>query len=122
MSNGPFYQGGCECGVVTLMATGAPLGAARCDCADCRDADGQATALLLWPASAVQFADGLDETACERGGHGGEQHRCRRCDTWVLTAHETAGIMALPAAVLPEMTEPVSDGTALLTRLGHRHA
>lgn len=104
------------------MATGAPLGAASCDCADCRDADGRATRLLFWPEAAVQFADGLDEVEYHRATHGGDRYRCWRCGEWVLTAHEAAGIMEVPAEALPEMTAPVGDGTALLTRLGHRHA
>lgn len=120
MSNGPFYQGDCGCGAVTLMVTGAPLGAAHCDCADCCGADGSATRLLFWPEVSVQFAGGFDELEHQHAGHGGEKLRCGRCQEWVLTIHEKAGIMALPAEVLPEMTEPVVDDAALLDRLGHR--
>jgi len=120
MSNGPYYQGDCGCGAVTLMATGAPLGAAHCDCVDCRGADGSATGLLFWPEVSVQFAGGFDELEHHRARHGGEKLRCRRCHEWVLTIHEEVGIMALPAEVLPEMTEPVADGADLLDRLGHR--
>ncbi|WP_458525065.1 GFA family protein [Onishia taeanensis] len=128
MSNGPFYQGECGCGAVTLMVTGAPLGAARCECADCRGADGSARGLLFWPEVSVQVADGLDELKGRRGSHGGDQLRCRRCAEWVLTVHEQAGIIELPAGMLPEslpealagVNEAPSDDGALLARLGHR--
>ncbi|WP_136255211.1 GFA family protein [Onishia niordana] len=120
MSNGPFYQGGCGCGAVSLMATGTPLGTVNCDCGDCRKADGSATALMFWPEVAVQFAAGLDELERHHASHGGDQYRCRHCEEWVLTVHEQACIMELPREVLPEVTEPVVDGTALLVRLGHR--
>lgn len=120
MSNGPFYQGGCGCGAVTLMTSGAPLGAASCDCADCRGAEDGAAKLLFWPETAVQFASGLDALQRECATHGGDRYRCRCCAEWVLTAHEEAGIMALPAEGLPEMTDPSREGTSWLVRLGHR--
>ncbi|UYG06312.1 hypothetical protein [Halomonas sp. M4R1S46] len=115
MSNGPFYQGGCGCGAVTLMAYGVPLAAVRCGCDVCRG-----ERLLLWSEAAVQLVGGLEALEGRRASHGGWQQVCRRCGECVLTEHAAAGIVEMPAAALPEVEGAGGDGEALLARLGHR--
>ncbi|RTR05257.1 GFA family protein [Halomonas nitroreducens] len=115
MSNGPFYQGGCGCGAVTLIATGAPLAAVNCDCDLCRG-----ERRLLWSEAAVQLAGGLEALDGRRASHGGWQRVCRHCGESVLTEHAEAGIVEMPASALPEVEGAEGDGEALLARLGHR--
>lgn len=53
----PPYAGGCLCGALRWQATGEPLYAGLCFCADCRKASGSAfIPFLAFPASALSFA------------------------------------------------------------------
>ncbi|MFY0992870.1 GFA family protein [Halomonas sp. C05BenzN] len=124
MSNGPFYQGGCRCGAVTLMTCHAPLATGHCDCATCREVVGaRQRVLLLWPADQLQLATGVDELVSSRIPGGGVAYHCGRCGDSVLAEYPEEALVELGAETIPDVPlEPGSDDTqeALFVRLGHR--
>lgn len=57
MSDPPRYRGGCLCGALRYEASGAPLYAGHCYCADCRKASGSGFVPFMgFSASAVAFS------------------------------------------------------------------
>ncbi|MBE0489869.1 MAG: hypothetical protein IBX53_12405 [Halomonas sp.] len=102
MSNGPYGQLACGCGVVSLLICGAPLGVGR-------DAEGEP--VTFWPLSAIQLGQGADELQISPVVSGGDAWHCRRCDERLLHADEEAEVAVL--AGLPEDTD--GSGVGLTT-------
>ncbi|TDR54961.1 hypothetical protein DFP85_106106 [Halomonas ventosae] len=86
MSNGPYGQIACRCGVVTLLVCGSPLG---------RGQGAGDEPVIFWPLEGIQVGGGADELAIVRDGRGGDAWSCRRCDERLLHAHDEAGVAAL---------------------------
>ncbi len=86
MSNGPYGQITCDCGAVTLLVCGVPLGSGQ-DTGD--------KPVTFWPLEAIQIGGGADELAISPHGRGGDAWGCRRCVERLLHAHDEAGVAVL---------------------------
>jgi hypothetical protein len=101
MSNGPYGQIACDCGAVSLLVCGSPLGLGL-------DAGGDPVA--FWPLEAIKIGQGSDELALSPDGRGGDFWGCRRCDERLLYAHDDAEV-----AVLEGHPEELGDLASGLT-------
>ncbi|APX92617.1 hypothetical protein BWR19_06495 [Halomonas sp. 1513] len=101
MSNGPYYQGGCECGAVTLIATAEPLAQGR---------DPQGQGWLVLDADAVQVSGGLEALENETLDAGHVCKRCQHCQQRLYSEQE--GLMLLPETLLPATGPAPSDALA----------
>ena len=98
MSNGPFYQGSCECGGVTLLATAEPLAQGR---------DGQDRGWLVLDAAALQISAGLESLETETLGAGHECRRCRHCRQRLFVEGDALTLIA--DELLTAEAEPPGD-------------
>ncbi|WP_416137293.1 hypothetical protein ACM26W_12365 [Halomonas sp. HK25] len=101
MSNGPYGQIACDCGAVSLLVCGSPLGLGL-------DAGGEP--VTFWPLEAIQIGQGADELDVSPAERGGDAWRCRRCDERLLHAHDEAGV-----AVLEGHAEDAGERASALT-------
>ncbi|CAM3467442.1 hypothetical protein [Halomonas lysinitropha] len=86
MSNGPYGQIACDCGAVSLLVCGAPLGLGL---------DAVDEPVTFWPLDAIQIGQGADELDVSPQAGGGDCWACRRCRERLLCAHEEAGVAVL---------------------------
>jgi len=109
MSNGPYWQGGCDCESVVLLAVGAPLGA-----------DGR-LGCLWWCEDDVQVAFGLGALVMEADYQGpGDAWRCRSCARRIWVALDD--VVETPQALWPEVLGDEGDegdSASLRERFGH---
>ncbi|MDR5904149.1 hypothetical protein [Franzmannia qiaohouensis] len=101
MSNGPYYQGDCECGAVTLIVTAEPLAQGR---------DEQGQGWLVLDAEAVQVSGGLEALENETLDDGCACSRCRHCRQRLFSEQEW--LMLLPETLLPAAGPAPSDELA----------
>lgn len=114
MSNGPYGHIACDCGAVSLLVSGSPLGLGL-------GAGDEPVA--FWPLEAIQIGQGVDELMVSPDGKGGDAWACRRCNERLLHAHDEAGLAVLAghqedtAELSPELT---SSQQRWLEELGYR--
>lgn len=101
MSNGPYGQLACDCGAVSLLVCGSPLGLGL---------DAGDRPVAFWPLDAIQVGQGVDELDVTPEARSGESWECRRCCEHLLQAHDEAGV-----AVLEGHTEDRVDFASVLT-------
>ncbi|MBD3897616.1 hypothetical protein IEI94_17305 [Halomonas sp. ML-15] len=101
MSNGPYYQGSCECGAVTLLVTDEPLA---------QGSDDQGNGWLVLDAAAVQVSGGLDALSTEFRDDGHPCSRCHQCRQWLLAEGDELTLIA--DILLPAEAEPPSPELA----------
>ncbi|MGM0912914.1 MAG: hypothetical protein ACQEXC_06800 [Pseudomonadota bacterium] len=106
MSNGPYGQLACDCGAVTLLVCGSPLGHGR-------DAEGEPVS--LWPQEAIQLGQGASELEVSTEGSDFEVWRCRHCGEHLLHADDEAGV-----AVLADSCEEDDEAGLALTAAQQR--
>lgn len=95
MSNGPYYQGGCTCGAVTLIVTALPLA---------RGSDAQGQKWLVLDADCVQFSAGLEALESDYPA-GRVSHRCRHCEGHVVDELGASSLALLQVESLPAMED-----------------
>lgn len=104
----PLLTGGCGCGAVRYVASGAPRWAAHCHCRDCRRYTGAAFATYAGFARArVRWT--ADEPRAHRSSPGVVRRFCGTCGTplsyeserWPDELHIVAGTLDDPAAIAP---------------------
>jgi hypothetical protein len=99
------FTGGCACGALRFVATGAPLVMVDCQCLHCQKISGTGHAShVVFPRDAVTITGqaGFHEM---RGDSGSIKTRafCPGCGTWVsATFAATPGIIALSAGSLDD--------------------
>ncbi|MDZ7852464.1 MAG: hypothetical protein U5L98_07400 [Halomonas sp.] len=114
MSNGPYGQIACDCGAVSLLVCGAPLG---------RGLDAGDDPVTFWPLDAIQIGQGADELDVSPYGRGGNSWGCRRCCERLLFAHEEAGVAVLAGQegdVRDHAPAMMSSRQRCLEELGYR--
>jgi hypothetical protein len=113
MSNGPYRRHGCRCGAVACLVCGDALALA---------VDDEGRPVSLWPAEAVQLAQGVDALRESQAGQGRRQ-ACRHCGEVVLVEHESASVVALPEpreAEAPSVAVLAAVQRRRLAALGYR--
>lgn len=86
MSNGPYGQLACDCGAVSLLVCGSPIGLGLY-------AEGERVA--FWPLDAIKVGQGTDELNVSPDGRGGDFWGCRQCEECLLYAHDNADLAVL---------------------------
>lgn len=96
------FEGGCLCGAVRLVASGAPRRVAVCHCLDCRKHHG-----ALFYAAAI-FAQDAVQVAGEVGDYGGRCF-CPRCGSSVFARSEDEIEVHLGALDAPDQLVPTYE-------------
>jgi hypothetical protein len=104
--------GGCLCGAVRYVCSGAPAMTGACHCRDCQRASGSAFAtLMIFPRDAVRVS-GEVATYEHKGDSGGMVHRrfCPKCGVHVVVEYDVtpqfvvvmAGTLDDPSLIRPQ--------------------
>lgn len=114
MSNGPYGHIACDCGAVSLLVSGSPLGLGL---------DTGNEPVAFWSLEAIQIGQGAEELVVSPDGKGGDAWACRRCDECLLHAHDEADFAVMAghpedtADLAPELS---SSRQRRLEELGYR--
>lgn len=80
------HRGGCLCGALRYEATGEPIYAGHCYCADCRKSSGSGFIPFMGFASTAIRITGETRQSIARAAHGGEavRNHCAVCGSLVF--------------------------------------
>ncbi|MEY2482794.1 MAG: hypothetical protein QOK24_1322 [Verrucomicrobiota bacterium] len=87
------YTGSCNCGAVTIEASGEPLDMGYCHCDGCRAYTGAPIALFtLWKPEAVKITKGAESLGRFKSSEISERRFCTKCGAHVMVDHPTLGL------------------------------
>lgn len=99
------YKAGCFCGTVEVEASGKPLFAGYCHCADCQAwSAAPINAFSLWKADSVRVTKGESEIGTFSKTEHSDRKFCKRCGGHVMTAHPRMRLIDVYANLLKGYT------------------
>ena len=99
------HQGGCYCGAVAIVASGAPAAMGYCHCSACRSySGGPVNAFTLWKEGEVKITQGEEALARFKSSDFSVRRYCTKCGGNVMVEHAGIGMVDLPAGILPSLT------------------
>jgi predicted GNAT family acetyltransferase len=95
------YRAGCFCGAVEVEATGKPLFAGYCHCADCQAwSAAPINAFSLWKSDSVRVTRGEAELGTFNKTEHSSRKFCKRCGGHVMTEHPRMRLIDVYANLL----------------------
>ena len=87
------YTGSCNCGAVTIEASGEPLDMGYCHCDGCRRYSGAPiAAFTLWKPETVKITKGSESLASFKSSEMSERRFCTKCGAHIIVDHPTLGL------------------------------
>ena len=87
-TNAATYKAGCFCGAVEVEATGAPVFAGYCHCADCQAwSAAPVNAFSLWKSGDVRVAKGASDIGTYNKTENSYRKFCKVCGGHIMTEH-----------------------------------